>query len=599
MTSSSLPPTEQRHPLSARIDQLPTRDILALINDEDATVAAVVRSALPQMEQAVAAIAQRLADGGTLHYVGAGTSGRMAVLDAAEVPPTYGFPAQRIVAHLAGGIGAMQGAVEHAEDGAADGAAAVADVAANDVVMGVAASGTTPFVLGALHEAGQRGAFTIGLTSNPDAPLISEAALAIVVATGPEVITGSTRMKAASAQKMVLQAISTTVMIKLGRVRSNLMLGVQPTNHKLKQRAGRIVAELTQQPENIITALLEQHHYDVAAVLDALPVLTRDASAPSPAASDSIVLGIDIGGSGLRAVALNGADQRPLSAQEFRFDTEGSSFSLFPPEAAEALHDYVRQLADSGATVTLIGVGMAGAEYHPQRVSALQEGLQSVFPHARAIITSDSVASYVGAVGTGAGALLTVGTGSIAVASDGTQAWRRVDGLGFLAGDLGSGAWLGREAAWRAISGITQRAPHAEALESAFLAHFGSLDDYISRVHSADAPSALLASFARKVTELAASGDQSAIALCNAAVDHLFETARQAADGLSPSVTLSGGLLSEGSWLRARLISRLQQAGLEVQAPLHSASQGAAILAQRYVEGGLPEAFSQQVLGQA
>ncbi|WP_034578212.1 N-acetylglucosamine kinase [Carnimonas nigrificans] len=316
-------------------------------------------------------------------------------------------------------------------------------------------------------------------------------------------------------------------------------------------------------------------------------------AAPS---SEKVVLGIDIGGSGLRAVALDGCSRRPLSSQEFRFDTEGNAFSLFPPEAAQSLYDYVRQLAGEEAVVALIGVGMAGAEYHPQRVSVLKEGLQSVFPNARTIVTTDSVASYVGAVGVGAGALLTVGTGSIAVASNGAQVWRRVDGLGFLAGDLGSGAWLGREAVWRAIAGITQRAPSASALERAFLSHFRSLDDYISNVHSADAPSALLASFARNVIELAASGDQNATTLCHAAVDHLFETARQATEGLSRSVTLSGGLLSEGSWLRGQLVARLQQAGLEVQVPLHSASQGAATLAQLYIEGRLPSAFDEQVL---
>lgn len=216
------------------------------MNREDARVALAVRRALPEIARAVDAIAKSFESGGRLIYVGAGTSGRLAVLDASECPPTFGTPPRMVQALIAGGDRALRRAVEGAEDSATNGARDLrrAGVSNNDVVVGVAASGMTPYVLGALRVAQQRGATTVGLTSNPESRLAKQARIAIVVDTGPEVVAGSTRLKAGTAQKMVLNMLSTSAMVRVGRVYENWMVGVALTNRKLKQRGARILEEI-------------------------------------------------------------------------------------------------------------------------------------------------------------------------------------------------------------------------------------------------------------------------------------------------------------------------------------------------------------------
>ncbi|MDQ7843172.1 MAG: N-acetylmuramic acid 6-phosphate etherase [Armatimonadota bacterium] len=237
--------TERRNPRSMRLDVMSTAEIVALINDEDATVAAAVRGALPEIARAADLIADRLRRGGRLFYVGAGTSGRIAMLDAAEWTPTFGTDPGLVRAVVAGGAEATIAAASALEDDAEQGAQdlAVHDPVPSDVVVGIAASGRTPYVLGALRKARAAGAATIALCSNANTPMAEEADLAIVVLTGPEVLTGSTRMKAGTAQKMVLNMLSTAAMVRLGKVYSNLMVDMVPANEKLLHRARRIVAE--------------------------------------------------------------------------------------------------------------------------------------------------------------------------------------------------------------------------------------------------------------------------------------------------------------------------------------------------------------------
>jgi len=237
--------TEQRNPRSQGLDRKSTFEILRLMNREDARVASAVRRALPQIARAVDAIVDSFRRGGRLFYIGAGTSGRLAVLDASECPPTFGTPRAMVQALIAGGRRAMLYAVEGAEDSAANGARdlAKADVKREDVAVGIAASGTTPYVLGALRFAQRRGAVTVGLTSNRRSPLAKQAQIAIVAETGPEVLAGSTRMKAGTAQKMVLNMLSTASMVRLGRVYENQMICVMPTNEKLRRRGAQILQE--------------------------------------------------------------------------------------------------------------------------------------------------------------------------------------------------------------------------------------------------------------------------------------------------------------------------------------------------------------------
>ncbi len=239
--------TEASHPDLADLDMLDTETRLRRINAEDAKVAAAVALEIPQIAAAVHLAAQSIRQGGRLIYLGAGTSGRLGVLDASECPPTFGVPPGVIVGIIAGGPGAMFQAVEGAEDDPQLGAAAIAEVSVTeqDTVIGLSASGQAPFVLGALRAAKARGAATVGLTTNRPSALEAVADLTIAPVVGPEVLAGSTRLKSGTAQKMVLNMISTGAMIEIGKTYGNLMVDVQATNHKLQARAARIVCHVT------------------------------------------------------------------------------------------------------------------------------------------------------------------------------------------------------------------------------------------------------------------------------------------------------------------------------------------------------------------
>ncbi len=252
--------TEQANPRSVGIDRAPTPEILRLMNEEDATVPGVVRQAIPALAQAVDAIVERMERGGRLIYSGAGTSGRLAAIDAAECVPTFNTDPGLVVALMAGGERAFKRAVEGAEDrrdAGRDDLLAL-NVTANDSVVGIAASGRTPYVLGAVEAAKTVGAVTIGISCSTPSVLLDAVDIPIAAVTGPEVIAGSTRLKAGTAQKLILNMLSTAVMIRLGKVYRNRMVDVQTTNEKLVWRARGIVAELVGVPEAEAAHLLEQ-----------------------------------------------------------------------------------------------------------------------------------------------------------------------------------------------------------------------------------------------------------------------------------------------------------------------------------------------------
>ncbi len=233
--------TEQRNPATVDLDQLATADLVGAIVAADAQVATAVAAVSGQIAAAVDLAVAALSAGGRMHYVGAGTSGRLGVLDAVELFPTYHVDDDVVTAHLAGGAAAMMRAVEGAEDDPDLGAAIAAQAGPDDLVVGIAASGRTPYVRGALATARNRGLATVLISSNPAAPLAELADVAILPDTGPEVVTGSTRMKAATAQKMVLNTLSTATMVRLGKTYSNLMVDVIATNAKLERRLVKIV----------------------------------------------------------------------------------------------------------------------------------------------------------------------------------------------------------------------------------------------------------------------------------------------------------------------------------------------------------------------
>lgn len=239
--------TEARNPASSRIDKLDTLSMMRVMNDEDQKTALAVKAILPDIARAVDVIAARLKTGGRLFYMGSGTSGRLGILDAVECPPTYSTDPDLVQGLIAGGKEAIFRAREGAEDSLDKGADDIIshDLSAKDVLVGITASGRTPYVLGGMEEARRRGAFVIGLACSKEPDIACTADLMLICLPGPEVVTGSTRMKAGTVTKMILNMLSTGTMIRLGKVRGNLMIDVKATNEKLKERATRIVMTVT------------------------------------------------------------------------------------------------------------------------------------------------------------------------------------------------------------------------------------------------------------------------------------------------------------------------------------------------------------------
>ncbi|MFI7242635.1 N-acetylmuramic acid 6-phosphate etherase [Streptomyces qinglanensis] len=265
----------------AEIDQLPTLEIARIMNGEDSTVPTAVAAQLPVIAEAIDGIAERMARGGRLLYAGAGTAGRMGVLDASECPPTFNTAPGQVTGLIAGGPGAMVNSVEGAEDSAEAAAADLAalEVTADDTVVGISASGRTPFAVGAVEYARSRGALTVGLACNADSALGAAAEHGIEVVVGPELLTGSTRLKAGTAQKLVLNMLSTLTMIRLGKTYGNLMVDLRASNEKLRARSRRIVELATGAPDEEIEAALTATDGEVKAA-----ILTILGGVPAPEA---------------------------------------------------------------------------------------------------------------------------------------------------------------------------------------------------------------------------------------------------------------------------------------------------------------------------
>jgi len=243
--------TEMNNPASSLIDEKDTRDMLLIMNDEDQLVASSVRQEIDSIAAAVDLIYASLKKGGRMFYVGAGSSGRLGVLDASECPPTYGTSPELVQAYIAGGDTALRTAIEGCEDDTESGALLIREkgVTASDVVVGITASGSTPYVLGAITQAKAVGAGTVGIVTNDNSKLSAICDVCIAPVVGPEIISGSTRLKSGTAQKLVLNMLTTGVMIKLGKVYNNLMVDLKASNSKLYDRAMRIVCEVTGAPE--------------------------------------------------------------------------------------------------------------------------------------------------------------------------------------------------------------------------------------------------------------------------------------------------------------------------------------------------------------
>jgi N-acetylmuramic acid 6-phosphate etherase len=266
---SDVPDTERENPRTANIDRLPTLRLIELINDEDRSVAEAVERVLPAVAQTIDQVVERLKAGGRLFYVGTGTSGRLGVLDASECPPTYGVSPERVQGVIAGGDVALRNSIEGAEDDEAAGGADLRarGVGAGDAVIGITASGRTPYTVGAVRWARSIGCFTAALSCVPGSAVTTSADIAMVPVVGPEVITGSSRMKAGTAQKMILNMISSAAMIRLGFVRGNRMTNLMPRNEKLRQRSLRILIAETALDAAAAEELLRQAGGEVRVAL--------------------------------------------------------------------------------------------------------------------------------------------------------------------------------------------------------------------------------------------------------------------------------------------------------------------------------------------
>ncbi len=287
-----IPITESDNENTREIDRVPFLEAVRLINDEDKLVADAVERVLPEIARTIDIIVGRLENGGRLFYIGTGTSGRLGVLDASEIPPTFGVSYNLVQGIIAGGYDALYKATESSEDNREAGAADLKDrgLTGNDAVVGLAASGRTPYTIGALEYARDLGCFTACITCVPDSEITMAAEIAIVPVVGPEAITGSTRMKAGTAQKMVLNMISTVTMIRLGYVKGNRMTNVKPSNQKLRERSLRILTDETGLDEHAAEILMKDAGGDlrVALVMKKTGVL-RDKAEEALAESDFVV----------------------------------------------------------------------------------------------------------------------------------------------------------------------------------------------------------------------------------------------------------------------------------------------------------------------
>ncbi|MBE6941165.1 MAG: N-acetylmuramic acid 6-phosphate etherase [Ruminococcaceae bacterium] len=268
--------TEQRNPKTTHLDKMTSLEIVQVMNEENAYSVACLTPALPQIARAIDAIAEAFSQGGRLFYMGAGTSGRLAVVDSAECPPTFGVPREQVVGIIAGGLDAMIHASENAEDDPNDGVRELKqrELTALDVVVGISAAGGAAFVCNALKYAQSLGCTTIGITSNPGSKLDTISDISIAVDTGAEVLTGSTRLKAGNAQKMILNMLSTGAMVRSGYVYENLMINLKPTNIKLRGRVIRIVSQITGYDEMACVDLLEKSNW---VIRDALQLWKQQA----------------------------------------------------------------------------------------------------------------------------------------------------------------------------------------------------------------------------------------------------------------------------------------------------------------------------------
>ncbi len=602
--------TEARNPASVAIDERSAFEIARLMNSEDAGVAAAVGREADRVAAAVRLIANRLRHGGRLIYLGAGTSGRLGVLDAAECPPTFSTPPDLVLGIIAGGPRALTRAVEGAEDHPEFAEADLAEInlSEKDAVVGIASSGRTPYVIGGLKYARGVGAVAIGLTCNRDSEISAVAEITICPVVGPEIITGSTRLKAGTATKLVLNMLSTGTMVLLGKTYGNLMVDLRATNSKLLNRSKRIVGALTDLSFDEAEALLADaggdvktavvmHHRKVdptearaliaeagghlrQAITDgskdgSKTVAPRQAaSQPKPVAAeidgDDIVLGVDGGGSKTVVwLAKREAGENEVLGRGFSgpsnpraIGIEAATLNLETAIDAAWREAGLRPRPIAAACLALAGTGRLVDK------TLIQDWASARKLAARIEIVPDADAVLAAGTPEGWGVAVIAGTGSLAVGRGPDGQTSRAGGWGELVGDEGSGYAVALTALRAAAKFADGRGPDTILL-SRLMARLKAVSpsEIVTAVHQAGRDRRYLATLAIDVVAAANDGDVVARRILHDAASELAEMIRAAADkaGLSElpfPLAVTGGLLLNTSLVRDRIVISLEAAGL-------------------------------------
>jgi N-acetylmuramic acid 6-phosphate etherase len=589
--------TEARNPASADLDQLSPLQLVRLMCAEDARVVPAVASQAEAIARAVEVIAGRLRAGGRLVYVGAGTSGRLGALDATECPPTFNAPPDWVVGLIAGGPTALTRAVEGAEDQPDTAARDLTGIGltAADVVVGIATSGRTPYVLGAVDHAKKLGAFTVGVSCNSDSAIIPRVDLPITPVVGPEVLSGSTRLKAGTATKLVLNMLSTGAMVRLGKTFGNLMVDLRATNEKLRARTNRIVREATGLDRTAADALLDRCDRElktalVAQLAGVSAVEARDrlkaaggrvraavganGHVASVNGADTLVLGID--GGGTRTVAILAAPE-PGGGWRLlgRGEAGPSNQQAIGPAAALAALDAATAAAFAAAgkvrqPVKAACLGLAGSG-RPGDQEIIRDWAARVALAPAVDVIEDAALLLAAGTPDGWGVAVVAGTGSMAFARGPEGSTARSGGWGYLMGDEGSGyavAAAGLKAVARAADG---RGPATALTERLLAAHGLKRPEELVSVVYRGCDRAAVAALAPLVLETATAGDPTADEIVRAAAGELAAAAAAAARSLgltsSLPVALAGGLLLSSAGYRERFLTALAGHGF-IAAPV-------------------------------
>jgi N-acetylmuramic acid 6-phosphate etherase len=585
--------TEARNPASTNLDELTPLELVRLMTTEDGRVIGAVASQAEQIARAIGVIAERLRAGGRLVYVGAGTSGRLGVLDATECPPTFNSPPGQVVGLIAGGHAALTQAVEGAEDqpALAEQDLAALKLMAGDVLVGIATSGRTPYVLAAAAYARRIGAYTIGLSCNPDSELHAHVDLVLAPVVGPEVLSGSTRLKAGTATKLVLNMLSTGAMVCLGKTFGNLMVDLRATNSKLRSRANRIVRTLTGVTTETAEALLGECGGEVKTALvmhlagttahearlrlQSVGGRVREAlpAAGSPETThEELIFGIDGGGS--KTVALLARPDVGLNSWTVLGRGEAGPSNLQAvgsTNALRALDEAVcvafREARLARGPVAAAALGLAGAD-RPADRSVLQDWCRKANLSRQVEVTNDAVLLLAAGTPEGWGTALIAGTGSIAYARDREGRTARAGGWGYLLGDEGSGYALilaALQAVAQAADGLGQ-----PTILTAWLLKelgIGQPTELIPAVYHGGWDRTALASLAPRVLEVAQEGDSVAARLVETAAAQLAAmvaavVARLGLNCEALPLALAGGLLARSEPYRQAVLKALQAAGI-------------------------------------